>query len=55
MSITAIVIIVLALGSIVGGLLLLKQYSGKFHLSKEQLEKVKQRKEAQEAKDTKDE
>lgn len=46
MSITAIIIILLALGVILGGVLLLKKSAKKFNLSDEQLEKIKERNQA---------
>ena len=45
MSITAIIIIVLAIGIIVGGILLLKNSAQKFNLTAEQLIKIKKRNE----------
>lgn len=46
MSITAIILILLALGSILGGILLLKQSAKKFDLTDAQLQKIKQRNKA---------
>lgn len=43
MSLSEIIIIVLALGSIVGGILLLKKSAKKFDLTPEQLDKIKKR------------
>lgn len=43
MNFTALIIIALALGMIVGGILLLKKSAKKFNLSAEQLAKIKQR------------
>lgn len=39
----AIIVTVLALGMIIGGILLLKKSAKKFNLTPEQLEKIKQR------------
>jgi len=46
MSITAIIIILLALGLILGGILLLKKSAKKFNLTDEQLKKIKERNQA---------
>ena len=46
MSITAIIIILLALGLIQGGVLLLKKSAKKFNLSDEQLKKINERNQA---------
>jgi len=43
MSVSAIILTVLALGMIVGGILLLKKSAKKFDLTDEQLAKIKQR------------
>jgi uncharacterized protein YpmB len=43
MSVSAIIITVLALGIILGGVLLLKKSAKKFDLTAEQLEKIKKR------------
>jgi len=43
MSTSELIIIVLALGSIIGGILLLKKSAKKFDLTPEQLEKIKKR------------
>ena len=43
MSPSAIIIIILALGIILGGILLLKKSAKKFDLTSEQLEKIKER------------
>ena len=43
MSTSELMIIVLALGSIIGGILLLKKSAKKFDLTPEQLEKIKKR------------
>lgn len=51
MSLTAIIIIVLALGMILGGILLLRKSARKFDLSDEQLNKIKARNEAQDKKE----
>lgn len=45
MSITAVIIITLSIGIIVGGILLLKKSSTKFNLTPEQLDKIKKRNE----------
>ncbi len=42
----AIIVTVLALGMIIGGVLLLKKSAKKFNLTPEQLEKIKQRNQA---------
>ena len=46
MSLSAIIITVLAIGTIVGGILLLKKSAHKFNLTAEQLENIKKRNEA---------
>lgn len=46
MSITAIIITALAIGIIVGGILLIKKSAHKFNLSAEQLSNIKRRNEA---------
>ncbi len=46
MSITAIIITALAIGIIVGGILLLKKSARKFNLTAEQLTNIKKRNEA---------
>ncbi|MCW8832382.1 MAG: DUF2897 family protein [Colwellia sp.] len=51
---TAIIITVLALGIVVGGILLLKKSAKRFNLTPEQLEKIKQRNEALDKEDSKD-
>ncbi|MEH6597015.1 MAG: DUF2897 family protein [Colwellia polaris] len=51
MSITTIFIIVIAVGSVIAGILLIKQSARKFELSEEQQQKVAQRKEEQLQKD----
>ncbi|AWB58376.1 MULTISPECIES: DUF2897 family protein [unclassified Colwellia] len=51
MSITTIFIIVIAVGSVIAGLLLIKQSARKFELSKEQQHKVDIRKDEQLQKD----
>lgn len=43
MSLTVIILISLALGIILGGVLLLKKSARKFDLTKEQLDKIKKR------------
>jgi len=46
MSLTAIIITALAIGIIVGGILLIKKSAHKFNLSAEQLANIKKRNEA---------
>lgn len=46
MSVTAIIITALALGIILGGILLLRKSAKKFNLTPEQLAKIKKRNEA---------
>ncbi|QBG35076.1 DUF2897 family protein [Litorilituus sediminis] len=46
MSLSLIFIILIALGIIIGGILLLKQSAKKFNLSPEQLKRIKARNEA---------
>jgi hypothetical protein len=46
MSVTAIIITVLAIGIIVGGIFLLKKSAHKFNLTDEQLANIKKRNEA---------
>lgn len=46
MELSGIILTVLALGSIIGGILLLKKSAKKFDLTPEQLTKIKQRNEA---------
>ena len=41
----SIILIILALGSVIGGILLLKKSAKKFNLTSEQLEKIKKRNE----------
>ncbi len=55
MSTTAIIIISLAIGIIIGGVLVLKNSAGKFTLSPEQLDKIKKRNEALEEEEKKSE
>ena len=55
MSTTAIIIISLAIGIIIGGVLVLKNSTGKFMLSPEQLDKIKKRNEALEEEEKKSE
>ena len=50
----AIIISILALGIIIGGILLLKKSATKFNLTPEQLEKIKQRNEALDKEDSDD-
>ena len=49
----SIFIIIIALGIIVGGITVLKKSAQKFHLNKEQLERIKKRSKEQEDKDLK--
>jgi hypothetical protein len=51
MSFTAIIIVTLALGAILGGIFLLKKSATKFQLTDEQLKKVNQRNQQQNIKD----
>jgi len=51
MSVTPIIIIVLAIGIIVGGIFLLKKSARKFNLTAEQLASIKKRNEALEKKE----
>ncbi len=51
MTLTILLIIVIALGTIISGIMLLKQSAKKFILSDEELEKIKQRNKAQDKKD----
>lgn len=53
MSIFAIFIIIIALGSIVGGVMVLKKSAQKFNLNKEQVARIKERSKEQEEKDNK--
>lgn len=46
MSVTAIIITTLAIGSIAGGIFLLKKSARRFNLTPEQLAKIKKRNEA---------
>jgi uncharacterized membrane protein YciS (DUF1049 family) len=50
----SIFIIVIALGIIVGGIMVLKKSARKFNLNKEQLQRIKQRSKEQESKDNKE-
>jgi sensor histidine kinase YesM len=54
MSVTPLIIIVLALGIIIGGILVLKRSSKKFKLTAEQLEKINQRNEQLEKEEQKE-
>ncbi len=54
MSSSAIILITLALGVIVGGILLLKKSAKKFELTPEQLEKIKKRNKALDEADQKE-
>ena len=54
MSSIAIIIIIIALGIIVGGIMVLNKSAKKFNLNKEQLQRIKQRSKEQEDKDKKD-
>jgi len=51
MTVTIILIIVIAVGSVIAGILLLKQSASKFELSDKQQEKVERRKAEQLKKD----
>ena len=51
MTFTTILIIVIALGVILSGIMLLKQSAKKFNLSNEELDKIKQRNKEQDEKD----
>ncbi|MEI6894538.1 MAG: DUF2897 family protein [Colwellia sp.] len=55
MTVITIIISVLALGSIIGGILLLKQSARKFNLTKEQLANIKKRNKAIEKQEEKEE
>lgn len=55
MSLTGIIIILVALGLIVSGVLLLKQSAKKFDLSEEQLKEIKKRNADQDQEDKKEE
>ena len=50
----AVIVTVLALGIVIGGILLLKKSAKKFDLTPEQLEKIKQRNQASDIEDSKD-
>jgi len=50
----AVIVTVLALGIVIGGILLLKKSAKKFDLTPEQLEKIKQRNQALDIEDSKD-
>ncbi|GLX86709.1 hypothetical protein tloyanaT_29620 [Thalassotalea loyana] len=54
MSWQEIILIVIVLGTVVSGVLLLKQSATKFHLTDEQKAKVEARKKALEAEESKD-
>lgn len=54
MNLTLVIILLIALGIIVSGILLLKQSAKKFKLSDEQLEKIKQRNKQLEKEEQKD-
>jgi hypothetical protein len=54
MTLTEIIISVLVLGSIFGGILLLKQSAKKFNLTPEQLAEIKKRNEALDKEDKND-
>ena len=45
MTFTAIIIIAIAIGVIIGGVTLLRKYAVKFNLTPEQLKKIKERNE----------
>ena len=51
----AIFLIILALGSIIGGILLLKQSAKKFNVTPEQLKKIKERNETLDKEEQKEE
>jgi len=51
MSIISILVIILAIGIIVGGITLLKKSAKKFNLTTKQLDMIKQRNEEQDKKD----
>ena len=53
MSIAAIFIIIIALGIIVGGIMVLKKSAQKFNLNKEQLKRIQKRSKEQDDKDKK--
>jgi hypothetical protein len=53
MSTVAIFIIIIALGIIVGGIMVLKKSAQKFNLNKEQLQRIQKRSKEQEDKDNK--
>ena len=55
MSITAILIIVIAIGTIVSGILLLKQSATKFDLSEQELKRIKERNKTFDSEEKKDE
>jgi hypothetical protein len=54
MSLSVIIVITLALGIIVGGVLVLKKSARKFDLTTEQLESIKKRNEELDAKEQED-
>ncbi|MBL4900607.1 MAG: DUF2897 family protein [Colwellia sp.] len=54
MSLTVIIFIVLALGIIIGGILVLKKSARKFDLTPEQLERIKKRNKELDEKEKKD-
>jgi type II secretory pathway pseudopilin PulG len=53
MSIVAMLIIIIALGIIVGGIMVLKKSAKKFNLNKEQLKRIQKRSKEQDDKDKK--
>ena len=55
MSLFTLMIIILAIGSVAGGVLLLKQSAKKFNLTDEQLAEIKKRNEAIEKEEQKEE
>jgi hypothetical protein len=55
MSLSVIALIILALGIIIGGVLVLKKSARKFDLTKEQLDNIKQRNEELDEKERKEE
>jgi hypothetical protein len=51
MTLTTILIIAVAIGSVIAGIILIKQSAAKFHLTQEQQKKVDERKVQQNQKD----
>lgn len=54
MSVTAIIIILLAIGSIIGGIIVLKKSAQKFNLTSEQLDNIHKRNQAIEKQEQKE-